>query len=172
MKHAIAFLIPLALVACGPAPGASGPDGAAAPPSPYAFEVNLTLTPRAAEKLAATKERVIVNAMYFGAPVSENAPGLDEHGMEIPLGEDLVEVDPVNAIVTAPGAGFDPKYITSVKGEPEVLVNVYSARKTHEDNLLSCGIYQGPVAMAQKKPVDIRCDLIYGEDGEPLPPPQ
>lgn len=173
MKFVHAVLIPLSLAACSPAPGdAAGPDAAAAPPSPYAFQVNLTLTPRAADKLAATKERVTVAAMYFGAPASEDAPGVDDHVMEAPLGEDLVEVDPVNAVVTAPGTGFDAQFLSSVKGDPEVLVNVYSARKTHENNLLSCGIYQGPVAMAQKKPVDIRCDLIHGEDGEPLPPPQ
>jgi hypothetical protein len=67
-----------------------------------------------------------------------------------------------------PGEGFDATYLTSVKGEPEVLINVYSARKTHENNLLSCGIYQGPISMAQKKPVDITCDLIEGlsEDGD------
>ena len=47
-----------------------------------------------------------------------------------------------------------------------MLVNVYSARKTHEDNLLNCGIYEGPVSMAQKQPVDIQCDLIYDENGE------
>jgi hypothetical protein len=57
----------------------------------------------------------------------------------------------------------------TVEGAPQVLVNVYSARKTHEDNLLSCGIYEGPVAMAQKQAVDIQCDLIYDENGEPLP---
>ena len=88
--------------------------------------------------------------------------------MEIELGAGEIEVAPENATVNVPGAGFDTTYMKSVKGEPEVLVNVYSARKTHENNLLNCGIYQGPVTMAQKKPVDIQCDLIDGlnEDGD------
>ncbi len=148
------------LAACGPAPGTAAVAGA---PSPYAFEVALTLTPRAAEKLAATKERVIVDAMYFGMSVGPDAPGVDEHG-QIHLGGDMIEVDPVNAVVKAPGAGFDATHITSVQGEPEVLVNVYSARKTHDDNLLECGLYQGPVAMAQKQAVPIACDLIEWPD--------
>ena len=172
MKQFSVLLIPLALLACSPAPDAGGPEAdAAAPPSPYAFEVNLTLTPRAAEKLAATKERVIVDASYFGPAVSATAPGVDDHGMEVWLGGDMIEVDPVNARVKAPGTGFDPTNIASITGEPEVLVNVYSARKTHTDNIISCGIYQGPVKMAQQKPVEIRCDLIYDENGNPLPPP-
>lgn len=172
MKHAIALLIPLALIACSPAPDAAGLEAdPAAPPNPYAFEVSLALTPRAAEKLAATKERVIVDAMYFGPAISATAPGVDEHGMEVSLGGNMIEVDPVNALVKAPGTGFDATNIASITGEPEVLVNVYSARKTHTDNIISCGIYQGPVKMAQQKPVEIRCDLIYDENGEPLPPP-
>lgn len=170
MKHASIFALSLLLAACAPTENVQEPAAAAdTPPSPYAFEVNLTLTPRAAEKLVATNERVIVASMYFGVPVSDTAPGIDDHGMEVGLGGDDIEVAPENAVVKAPGTGFDPTYLTSIKGDPEVLVNVYSARKTHADNLLSCGIYQGPVSMAQKQPVDIQCDLIYDENGEPLP---
>lgn len=169
MKHALLLAVPFLLVACAPPPAteAEATPPAEASPSPYAFEVNLTLTPRAADKLASTNEKVTVAAMYFGIPVSETAPGVDDHVMEVSLGGDDVEVAPESALVKAPGAGFDPTYIASIKGEPEVLVNVYSARKTHEDNLLSCGIYQGPVKMAQQKPVEIQCDLIYDEDGNP-----
>lgn len=172
MKNASLLVLPLLLAACGPAPAdtpaAAPATDAAEARSPHAFEVNLTLTPRAAEKLASTDERVIVSTMYYGLPVSDTAPGIDPEDMEIPLGGDDVEVAPENAVVTAPGNAFDATYLTSVKGEPEVLVNVYSARKTHENNLISCGIYQGPVSMAQKKPVDIQCDLIDGlnEDGD------
>lgn len=171
MKHVLACLTLMSLAACSPAPGAPDQVDAAAPPSPHAFEVNLTFTPRAIEQLEATKERVIVDATYFGMAISETAPGVDDYGQEVSLGGDMIEIAPGNARVKAPGAGFDATNIASTKGEPEVLVNVYSARKTHEDNILSCGIYQGPVKMAQKQPVDIRCDLIYGADGEPLPAP-
>ena len=88
--------------------------------------------------------------------------------MEVRLGASDIEVGPESAVVNVTGEGFDPTYLKSVKGEPEVLINVYSARKTHENNLLNCGIYQGPVPMAQKKPVDVQCDLIEGlnEDGD------
>lgn len=173
MKNASLLILPLMiLAACGPAPAdAPAPTAAAEgaePASPYGFEVNLTLTPRAVERLASTDERVTVSAMYYGLPVSDTAPGIDKEMEEVGLGGDDVEVMPENAVVKAPGTGFDATYIKSVKGEPEVLVNVYSARKTHENNLLSCGIYQGPVTMAQKKPVDIQCDLVDGlnEDGD------
>lgn len=158
----VPFLVLMACSAAGPVEGPAAES--AAPASPYAFKVQLTLTPRAAEKLIASKERVIVAGMYWGAPNAPAIPTADAMG-QIPLGEDLVEVAPENAIITVPAATFDPDQLANVEGAPQVLVNVYSARKTHEDNLLDCGIYEGPVSMAQKQPVDIRCDLINWPDG-------
>ena len=169
MKQLALLPVLAPVFACAPALGPEATDNDGAQSSnPYAFEVNLTLTPRAAEMLAHTDEFVNVAAMYYGRPVADNSPGIDEHGMEIGLGRDEVEAPPQSASVTAPGTGFDATYLSSVEGEPEVLVNVYSARKTHENNLLDCSIYQGPVAMAQRRPVDITCDLIDGlsEDGD------
>ena len=61
--------------------------------------------------------------------------------MEIRLGSAEIEVAPESSAVKVAGEGFDATYLTSVKGDPEVLINVYSARKTHENNLLSCGIH-------------------------------
>lgn len=170
MKHAAILFLGFALLACSPD---TGPDATAAaetetPKSPYSFDVNLTLTPRASELLAGTDEAVNVAAMYYGHPTSPTAPGVDEHGEEVGLGRDDIEIAPRSAMVAAPGTGFDATNIASVQGEPEVLINVYSARKTHQNNLLDCGIYQGPISMAQKKPIDIKCDLIQGlnEDGD------
>lgn len=166
----LAILCAAALAACAPETGPEATAAADPEPtrSPYSFEVNLALTPRAAEMLASRDETVNVAVMYYGEPVSETSPGVDDHGVEVGLGRDDVEVAPQNALVAAPGTGFDSTYISSVQGDPEVLVNVYSSRKTHENNLLDCGIYQGPIAMARKKPVDIKCDLIQGlnEDGD------
>jgi hypothetical protein len=169
MKQVSLLALFLLVPACSPAPPADGPTAeAAAPASPYAFEVQLTFTPRAAEKLVATKERVIVAGMYWGSPNAAAKPAADEMG-QIPLGEDFIEVAPENATIIVPAANFEPDQIQHVEGAPQVLVNVYSARKVHQDNLLNCGIYEGPVAMAQKQPVDIQCDLIFDENGEPIP---
>jgi hypothetical protein len=170
MKNRSLLVLPFLLAACGPAPapGIASATASAAALSPYAFDINLTLTARAAERLASTDERVMVDAMYYGLPVSDDAPGIDKEDMEIGLGASEIEVAPESAAVKVTGEGFDATYLKSVKGDPEVLVNIYSARKTHENNLLNCGIYQGPVSMAQKKPVEIQCDLIDGlnEDGD------
>ena len=39
----------------------------------------------------------------------------------------------------------------------------------HENSLIICGIYEGPIAMAQQKPVDIKCDLIEPPEDIPAP---
>jgi hypothetical protein len=162
MKPA-ALLIPLMLAACAPAgtkTEPSAPSAAEAPPNPYALDINLALTPRTIEKLKADKESITVSVMYFGVPASEDAPGVDKDVNEVGLGSDQIDVAPDVVHVKAPGTGFDPKNLASIKDAPEVLVNVYSARKASEDNVLDCDIYQGPVAMAQKKPIEIHCDLL------------
>lgn len=167
MTRHILLAAALLFAACSPAPAedTSPPEGAAVR-GPNAFEVQLSLTPRAVDKLVATGEQVTVASMYWGEP----KPGVetDEIG-QIPLGAETVDVAPGNAAVLSPGTGFDAARLADVAGAPQVLVNVYSARKTHEDNLLSCGIYEGPVAMAQQRPVEIQCDLIYDENGDPIP---
>ncbi len=160
MKH-LAAMIPLLLAACSPAgaPEATAPAAAEAT-SPYAFEVQLTLTPRTIEKLETMREMVTVSGMYWGEPKEEARPHADEMG-QINLGADDIKVQPSSRSVIVPGAAIDPKVLASdVDGPPQVLVNVYTSRMADENNLINCGIYEGPIAMAQQKPVDIRCDLI------------
>lgn len=156
---AIAFLAPaLVLAACEPALDASA-SGASAK-SPYAFEVELTLTPRTIAKLEGMREMVTVSGMYWGEPTAEARAHADGMG-QINLGADDIKVQPSSRRVIVPGAAIDPKVLGSdVEGPPQVLVNVFTSRMAHENNLIDCGIYEGPIAMAQKKPVDITCDLI------------
>ncbi len=80
---------------------------------------------------------------------------------QINLGVDNIRVQPVSRTVIVPGAAIDPKVLASdVDGAPQVIVHVYTSRMAHENNLINCGMYEGPIAMAQEKPVDIKCDLI------------
>lgn len=166
--HAISLLV-LALGACSPAADAPAkPEAAAAKPvkTAHGFDIQLTLTPRTADKLAAMGEQVTISAYFFGEP----KPGIDlgDEGVGgVDLGEDQIDVAPENALVVVTGAGFDPTHIADVEGAPQVLVNVYTARKAHGDNLIGCGIYQGPITMAQDKPVAITCDLL--EPPAPVP---
>jgi hypothetical protein len=167
------ILLPvLCLAACSPAVDpATGPQADAAKPQPHAFEVQLTLSPRAIEKLGPMKEMVTIAGMYWGEPKADAKPRADEMG-QINLGADEIVVQPASRMVIVPGAAIDPKVLESdVEGAPQVLVNVYTSRRAHEDNLINCGIYEGPIPMAQQKPVEIECDLLEPPAPEALAAP-
>jgi hypothetical protein len=153
---------------CGPAasPEAGLPANAAGA-LPYAFEVQLTLTARTLEKLAGMRERVTVSAMYWGE-ANDAAKSRIDAIAQINLGADAISVEPASQLVAISGAALDPTMLGSdVSGAPQVLVNVYTARRAHPDNLISCGVYEGPISMAQEKPVDIKCDLIEAMSDAP-----
>jgi hypothetical protein len=42
----------------------------------------------------------------------------------------------------------------------QLLINVYSGRKSSPNNLLDCGIYEGPMQAVQGKSIPISCKLI------------
>ena len=44
--------------------------------------------------------------------------------------------------------------------KPEVLINVFSGRRSSKDNLLDCGIFEDNVYLAVKQGVSINCELI------------
>jgi hypothetical protein len=166
---AVLALIP-ALFACAPASGPEAKTAEVEPAkTPYGFEVELTLTPRTIKKLTAMSEMVTIAGMYWGEPTEAAKPRIDEIG-QIDLGRDEVNVQPANRTVLIPGAAIDPKVVeTDVVGAPMVLVNVYTARLADENNLIGCEIYEGPISMAQAKPVGINCDLLEPSAIEPTP---
>lgn len=133
----------------------------AAPAAGPKFNLVLGLSPAAVKKLTAMGEAITVSAMYEGEP---NKAG-EKKAIEgvIPLGEENLERKPVAAgdRMTFVGKGFKTADLKWVKpGGARVLINVYSARKVADDNLLDCAIYEGTLAEAAAKPVLISCKLI------------
>jgi hypothetical protein len=43
---------------------------------------------------------------------------------------------------------------------PQLLINAYSGRKSSENNLLDCGIYEGPLRPMLGQNIGISCKLI------------
>ena len=43
---------------------------------------------------------------------------------------------------------------------PQLLINVYSGRKSSPNNLLDCGIYEGSLQAIQGQSIPIACKLI------------
>lgn len=133
---------------------------AASAPLPKEIIVDLTLTPRAAEKLSAMDEGITIAAMYDGEPTRAHRKQVDEMGM-IALGMDRVTVTGKAQRVVVPIRKLDRVRVAwVVGGQPHLLINVFTARRKNPDNLLNCDIYDGPLADIRGKPIAIKCDLI------------
>jgi hypothetical protein len=191
MRILIPVLLLAGLAACGPksdAPAASSPaptpspsalepadgvppatplaDYVAGAPGAYPFEVRVRLTPEAVRHLASINEQVTIAAMFGGSLKPGATPNTD--GPDgINLGEDLVDIPPqADQVVKITGRSFEAARLGDIQGEPTVLINIFSARKAGPDNILDCGIFEGPISQAQAAQVDISCSLLNAPQPE------
>jgi len=141
--------------------GAVSGAGAAEAPK---FDLVLTLSPAALTELTRLHEQVTVSAMYAGEPTKEaQKKKIDDEIGEVNLGSEEA-TRPLTAATgkfSFVGKGFEAKKLKWVKpGTAKVLINVYSARKAADDNLLDCGLFEDTLATAAAKPIEISCKLI------------
>lgn len=123
------------------------------------LNIHISFDTASATKLQELGEMVIVSAIYSGEPATGNLLPLDEMGM-VYLGAEQYTVYPTDQSFTI-GHSLGAAPIGNVN-EPLVNVNFYSSRFTTEDNLLDCGIIDGPTDALSKSPQDIACKLIGG----------
>lgn len=135
------------------------------------FDVNVTLSKKAAAKLAAEKERIVVFVDYYGDP----KPSAEKHANEIgqislEQQDEQVEVPGTGGHAHISGAKVDKKRLDWLAGPPSVNVNIASARKSSSDNLLACDFIDGPLSDVQKAPVTLHCALIEEDYDTELKP--
>lgn len=125
------------------------------------FDVDITLSKKAAAKLVAEKEGIVVFASYYGDP----KPSAEKYANEV----GQIDLTPQDEEVEIPGSGgrahisgtnVDAKRLDWLAGPAKVNVNVASARKSSSDNLLNCDFIDGPLADFRKAPVTLHCYLI------------
>ena len=124
------------------------------------FTVTITYSQKAMATLVAGKETVIVAGYLSGFPIQGTPKKYVDHEGQVDMGEVTIEI--------APGATakFDTvklnqpmlKWLDS-RG-PQLLINVYSGRKSSPNNLLDCGIYEGSLKAVQGQSIPIACKLI------------
>lgn len=168
-----AAAIPAAAVLAAAVLAAAIPAAAAAPaaavPAPargeMGFDINVTLSKKAAAELAAEKEGIVAFASYFGDPKQS----AEKHGNEIgqisvsPEDED-VEISGSGGHAHISGTKVDTRTLQWVEGDVEVNVNVATARKSNPPNILDCDFIEGAVADVRKNaPITLHCYLIEEE---------
>lgn len=136
----------------GDATAEASPKAAASP-----YEVQVYMSAKAQSRLNKIGEKVKVAAYYSGEPVPAKQKAANEVG-EISLGDEEIVLPAEGGNARLKGE-LQPKKLGWVK-EPQVLINIYSARLAHQDNLLNCGLFQDTLKLARKQPIVITCKLI------------
>jgi hypothetical protein len=109
------------------------------------FEIEVTLSDSAQKKMALNHETIIVKAYLSGQPKDSADVQLTELG-ELFLGTPQIELE-------KPGIARFDKVIISKKAYEslvdknfEILINIFSGRRSSENNLLDAELLQGPVS--------------------------
>ncbi len=79
---------------------------------------------------------------------------------EVELGDIKAEVAPGENAAFSRIQMKQDAFEQTDKKDLQILVNVFSGRKSSNDNLLNCGIYQGPLKSVQGCSVAVSCKLI------------
>jgi hypothetical protein len=116
------------------------------------FSVTITLSDRARAKFEESKETIIVHG-YFADKIGK--------GEELSLGIAEFELQQPGT-VSFKNVIFLKENVEALRNpDYEVLINVFSGRRSSDKNLLSCepGHLQGPISTFQKKSFSVTCDL-------------
>jgi hypothetical protein len=126
----------------------------------FNFTVKVTYSQKAMDTLVAGKETVIVAGYLTASPITGTPKQYVDRMGEIGLGEVDREIAP-GAIATFSNVKPTPTMMKWVDSQgPQLLINVYSGRKSSPNNLLDCGLYEGSVAAIQGQSIPISCKLI------------
>lgn len=122
------------------------------------FEIKVANSPKADQTLAKQQESIIVAAFFSGDPLDEN--DRDEIG-EMLVTKHEIELTGDQRIARFEGITF-PKRLYDKLADKDVrlLVNVYSGRKSSQDNLLSCSLLEASASQIKNKRYVLGCTLI------------
>lgn len=152
-----------------PAPAASVASAPQTVESPTnAFQVEVTLSPAARERLVSQRESLIANADYFGYPSAQaqaqHVPGSENPWLTLHRAQVELQGAQLDGTPTARFAAvaLDPNLLafTDAPDAPQVNINVYSGRRSSPDNLLDCAMFQDTLAIASRAPIRLACGLI------------
>lgn len=125
------------------------------------FDINVTLSKKAAAKLASQKEGLVAFASYYGEPKRSSEKHADEVGqIDLTPQDEQVEIAGSGGGAHISGANVDPKRLEWLAGPVKVNLNIASGRKSSPDNLLACDFIDGALADIRKTPITLHCSLI------------
>lgn len=125
------------------------------------FEVELTLSPKAAEKLKKAKETIIVKAEFLSIPKDTTNEDYQTFGF-VPLPA-TPEIELTSEQRTARFSGIriaKKVYDEMAEKDFEININIFSGRKSFPDNILDGSFPQEKASKIVGKPLKINIKLI------------
>lgn len=160
MRLVIASLAVLALAACSkseqPAPAPAETPKAAN----FAYDIALSFTPAAVEKVTKRGDKVTIVALYYGNATPSSVSLADPSDGTIHLNTDHIDVEPKDQTVHMTGVSVNtPNFDKIVEKKPLVQITVIGTKAGKKDPVIACSVFQDYVTSAQAAaPVKIRCD--------------
>jgi hypothetical protein len=123
------------------------------------FSVTVSLSPRAAARLAHPKETIMISADFYG---DANAKGqsMQNDGGQIELAPSQKDEIPGAGVAQFHGPRYDKTKLAYVDDGLQVLINVFSGRHSSPDNILDCDFFQDKIAVVAAATIPIHCKLI------------
>lgn len=128
-------------------------------PNPYAFDVEVALSETARERLQAAKESVIVSASYFADGKEDASAGVLNDVGYVDVGRAQIELSGEGR-AAFDGSAVLRERLDFTEGDLQLNVNVFSGRRSSDDNLLDCDYFQDALRVAIAKPLRITCRMI------------
>ncbi len=124
------------------------------------FEIEVNNSAKASKTLAGKKETIIVSAFFWGVPTDPKELAKGEDGAVVFV-DKQIELTGDNKIARFEGLKFNKALLSKVVDKDISLnVNVFSGRKSSEDNLLSCAILEKTASQVAGKRFVLGCKLI------------
>jgi hypothetical protein len=169
-RGAAAALLIGSIAACGravEAPAEEAPAAVAEPASPaeapstFGFRFDVDFDRETQAKLTDLNEKVTVSVAYYGEPTAAAAPRYsDQTPPVVDLGEEVATIDPVNQGVSLTGKVVNTMLLPDVEGPVKANVNIYTARMSGPDNLISCPLVDAAIVELKSQEVSVSCALI------------
>ena len=124
-----------------------------------AFEIEVSLSPKAEEKLKAIRETIIVAAYFSGIPKDTTLKDYLKYG-ELAINSNERELSD-NRVAKFEGIKFSRTLLDTIPAKNmNLLINVYSGRRSAKDNLLDCDILNKPISEIKGKKFVLKGKLI------------
>jgi len=138
----------------------------------FSFDINVTLSEKAAATLAQKHEGIKAFASYSGYPLNIADKLVNEAGLiDVSHQPEWSDVPSKGGLAHITGKSIDPNTLKWVDGAVMVNVNIVSARKSGPDNILDCDVIDGPIPdVKDRAPITLHCALISEHPGTEVLP--